>query len=155
MKKNIIKCAIGAIVIAAIAGIIYAAVTINKEKKEADKHLVEISIGELQEKVNNKDTFILVVTKDGCSYCESYKPVIKDVLEEYDVVAYELNQTKLTTKEDQNAYEELVPNITGTPTTVFFKNGEEITVSNRLIGAVKRDKVVDRLKALGYITEKK
>ena len=149
------KCAVVAIIIAAIAGLIYAGVTINKEKKKSDKYLVEISIAELQEKIDKKETFILVVTKDGCSYCESYKPVIKDVLEEYDVVAYNINQTKLTTEEDQNTYEELVPNITGTPTTVFFKNGEETTVSNRLVGAVKRDKVVDRLKALGYITEKK
>ena len=149
------KCAIVAVIIAAIAGLIYAGVTINKEKKESDKYLVEISIAELQEKIDKKETFILVVTKDGCSYCESYKPVIKDVLEEYDVVAYNINQTKLTTEEDQNTYEELVPNITGTPTTVFFKNGEDTTVSNRLVGAVKRDKVVDRLKALGYIEEKK
>ena len=154
MKENIIKCAIVAIIIAAIAGIIFAGVTINKEKNKKDKHLVQLTISELQEKINNKETFILVVTKDGCSYCESYKPVLQDVLVEYDIVGYELNQTTLTSKEDQNTYEELVPNITGTPTTVFFKNGEETTVSNRLVGAVKRDKVVDRFKALGYITEK-
>ncbi len=151
MKENIIKCAIIAVVIAAIAGLIFAGVTINKEKKEKDKHLVQITISELQEKINNKETFILVVTKDGCSYCESYKPVLKDVLSEHDIVAYELNQSTLTSKEDQNTYEELVPNVTGTPTTIFFKNGEETTISNRLVGALKRDKVVDRLKALGYI----
>ena len=38
MKKNIIKCAIVAIVIAAIGGLIYAGVTINGQQKDLDKH---------------------------------------------------------------------------------------------------------------------
>ena len=154
MKENIIKCAIGAIIIAAVAGIIYAAVSINKDKKEKDSHLVEITLSELQEKVNNKETFILVVTQEGCPHCESFKPVLQDVLVEYDTAGYEIVQSKIDEK-DKDAYTDIVPNVTGTPTTLFFKNGEEVTVSNRLVGAVKRDKVVDRLTALGYIEEKK
>ena len=152
MKKNIIKCAIIAVIIAAIGGLIYAGVKINGDKKELDKHLVEISVKELKEKIDNKDTFILVVTKTDCSHCEAFKPVLKDVYKEYNITGYEINTANIA-KEDENLYTDLVPNIEGTPTTVFFKNGEEITVSNRIKGEVKRDKVVNRLKSLGYIEE--
>ena len=152
MKKNIIKCAIVAIVIAAIGGLIYAGVTINGQQKDLDKHLVEISVSELQEKINNKDTFILVVTQTDCSHCEAYKPIVKDVFKEYNITGYELNTAKIAEK-DKDLYTELVPNIKGTPTTVFFKDGEETTVVNRIEGTVKRDKVVNKLKSLAYIEE--
>ena len=152
MKKNIIKCAIVAVVIAAVGGLIYAGVKINGNKKELDKHLVEINVKELKEKIDNKETFILVVTRTDCSHCEAFKPVLKDVYKEYNITGYEINTANIA-KEDESLYTDLVPNIEGTPTTVFFKNGEETTVSNRIKGEVKRDKVVNRLKSLGYIEE--
>ena len=153
MKKNIIKCVIAAVVIAAIGGLIYAGVKINGDKKSLDKHLVEITIKELQEKIEKEDTFILIITQTNCSHCEAFKPVLKDVLKEYDIIGYEINTANIA-DEDKDLYSELVPNVNGTPTTVFFKKGEEITVSNRLVGEVKRDKVVSRLRSLGYIQDK-
>ena len=153
MKKNIIKCVIIAVVIAAIGGLIYAGVKINGDKKDLDKHLVEINVKELQEKIDKKETFILVVTKTDCSHCEAFKPVLKDVFKEYDITGYEINIANIA-DEDKNLYTDLVQNVAGTPTTLFFKEGEETTVSNRLVGEVKRDKVVSRLKSLGYIQDK-
>ena len=153
MKKNIIKCVIAAIVIAAIGGLIYAGVKINGDKKDLDKHLVEITVKELQEKIEKEETFILVITQTNCSHCEAFKPVLKDVFKEYDITGYELNTANIA-DEEKDVYTDLVPNVNGTPTTVFFKKGEETTVTNRLVGEVKRDKVVSRLRSLGYIQDK-
>ena len=150
MKENVIKCAVIAIVIAAIAGLIYAAVAINKQKKETDKHLVEITVKELQEKIEKQETFVLVITRTDCSHCEAFKPVVKDVFKEYNIYGYEINTANIA-DEDKELYTDLVTNVDGTPTTLFFKKGEETTVSNRLVGEVKRDKLVNRLRALGYI----
>ena len=153
MKKNIIKCVIAAIVIAAIGGLIYAGVKINGDKKDLDKHLVEITVKELQKKIEKEETFILVITQTNCSHCEAFKPVLKDVFKEYDITGYELNTANIA-DEEKDLYTDLVPNVNGTPTTVFFKKGEETTVTNRLVGEVKRDKVVSRLRSLGYIQDK-
>ena len=152
-EKNIIKCVIAAIVIAAIGGLIYAGVKINGDKKDLDKHLVEITVKELQEKIEKEETFILVITQTNCSHCEAFKPVLKDVFKEYDITGYELNTANIA-DEEKDLYTDLVPNVNGTPTTVFFKKGEETTVTNRLVGEVKRDKVVSRLRSLGYIQDK-
>ena len=153
MKKNIIKCVIIAVIIAAVGGLIYAGIKINGNKKNLDKHLVEISVKELKEKVDKNETFILVVTRTDCSHCEAFKPVLKDVFNEYNIIGYEINTANIA-EEDQDLFTDIAPNVKGTPTTLFFKDGEETTVSNRLVGEVKRDKVVSRLKSLGYIQDK-
>ena len=102
----------------------------------------------------NKDTFILVITQTKCSHCAQYKPVLKEVLYEYNLKAYEIDQEKLSKKELGKLKN--VANISGTPTTVFIVDGEEINTSSRLKGAVtNKHTIVKRLKAQGYITEEK
>ncbi len=151
MKKKILIFVIVAIVIAACVGLIYAGTILHGKETNEDKHLVEITFNELQEKANNKETFILLVSQTNCSHCLEFKPTFKKVLAKYDITAYNIELDKLNTEEKTKLKD--IANVTSTPTTVFIDNGEEKSTSQRLVGTVTEDRVIKRLKALGYIKE--
>lgn len=121
-------------------------------KKEEENTLVyEINMQQLEEKINNKDTFILVMTQTGCIHCQSYLPTIKKVSREYGVTFYVLNRAKLS-KEEYNRLNDIA-NISGTPTTIFIVDGEEKTTLNRLTGSIEKSRLVEKLISEGYINE--
>lgn len=121
-------------------------------KKEEENTLVyEINMQQLEEKINNKDTFILVMTQTGCVHCQSYLPTIKKVSREYGVTFYVLNRAKLS-KEEYNRLKDIA-NISGTPVTIFIVDGEEKTVLNRLTGSIEKSRLVEKLISEGYINE--
>lgn len=151
MKKKLMVISAVLISLLAIAGIFYASITLNSKSKEEDKHLISVTLDELQKKIDNKDSFILVVTQTKCSHCAQYKPVLKEVLTKYNIYAYEIDESKIAT-EDLGKFKDIA-NITGTPTTLFFTDGVEKTTANRLVGAVTYRKIEQRLKALKYIEE--
>ncbi len=154
MKKKIGIIIGFAVILLAFGFLGYAVIVSAMDTVAKDKTLVELSYKELEKKLNNKDTFILVITQTKCSHCAQYKPVLKEVLYEYNLKAYEIDQEKLSKKELGKLKN--VANISGTPTTVFIVDGEEINTSSRLKGAVtNKHTIVKRLKAQGYITEEK
>lgn len=121
-------------------------------KKEEENTLVyEINMQQLEEKINNKDTFILVMTQTGCVHCQSYLPTIKKVSREYGVTFYVLNRAKLS-KEEYNRLNDIA-NISGTPATIFIVDGEEKTALNRLTGNIEKSRLVEKLISEGYINE--
>ncbi|MBQ8659238.1 MAG: thioredoxin family protein [Bacilli bacterium] len=153
MKKKLLIGLTIIIIALAIFGMIYIGIVNTKNEKNLDKHLIEIKFSELQEKVNNKETFILVLTQTDCSHCAEYKPTFKKVLAEYDVYAYELNiaEDKIT-QEEKNQLKNIA-NTSGTPTTIFIKDGEEVSTATRLVGNKPTSDIIKRLKAMGYIKE--
>lgn len=148
MKKTWII--IGTLVIAVAVGIGIFYLTKKEEPKTESEMLVDVSGEDFKKKIENKDSFILVVSKDGCPFCEQYYPVLISVLEKYDVTAYRINLTKLS--KEEITYLNDIANVSGTPTTVFITNGEEKTTLNRLVGGgITKKTLVSRLKSLGYI----
>mgnify|MGYP004536547623 CR=1 FL=1 len=151
MKKNIFII-IGIVIVAlAIAGLVYASTTLNKKNNDVDSHLVELNMSELQSKIDNKETFILVISQTDCSHCAEYKPILKEVLAENNITAYEIDEKKLT--KEENGQLKNIANISGTPTTVFIVDGEEKSTQSRLVGSANKTKIINRLKANGYIKE--
>jgi len=124
----------------------------NKNNKEdSDKYLVSISLNELEEKVANKESFILVITQTDCSHCKQYKPTLKEVLNDYKITAYELDEQEFNAEEKGRLG--AIANVAGTPTTVFITEGEEKSTTDRLVGAVPRKNIISRFKSMGYIKE--
>lgn len=151
MKKRILFfCAI-AIVILAIIGMIYACVTLKGQEQNEDNHLIEINFNELNKKVENKETFILLISQTECTHCLAYKPLLKKVLAKYDITAYELSLDKLS--KEENAQLKNIANVSGTPNTVFIFDGEEKNTANRIVGEATESEITSRLKAMGYIEE--
>lgn len=151
MKKKVIIISVLAVAIIAISLLVYASIKLNGQAKEEDSHLIEISFSELQEKIDNKETFIFVITQKQCSHCAEYKPVLKKVLAEYDIYAYELSLDNLDAEKKGKLND--IANVSGTPATIFIEDGVEKNTSSRLSGTKTESKIVSRLKAMGYIEE--
>ena len=123
----------------------------KEEEKDEYKNLISLSLDELEEKVANKDTFILVITQKDCAHCAEYKPILEKVLEDYDITAYEIDEQEFT--EEERGRLQAIANVSGTPNTIFITNGEEKSTTNRIVGSAQRSKIISRLKTQGYIKE--
>ena len=103
-------------------------------------------------KLSYEEIFILCVSASECIHCKEFKPKLKKVAKEYDITIYYTNTDDF--KKEQ--YEEFKKKFSfdgGTPTTIFFKNGEEKTTANRINGNVKIEKIISKLKNNGFISE--
>ena len=149
MKKKLWVFLGLAVSIGAIVAIVYAAITLNKQQEIEDNYLIELSYKELEEKIKNKDSFMLIYTQSTCSHCHQFKPVLKKTLAKQNFYGYEIVIDKLETSDRAKLND--IANVSNTPTIVFIKDGEEINSSSRLVGARSEEEIVNKLKYLGYI----
>ena len=147
MKKKYIILTIG-LVILLLLGILF----LFKYKIITNPYFINISYNELIEKINNKDTFALCVSRVNCSHCKSYKPKLNKITKDYNIIIYYTDIDKYTKKEYES-FKEKISFDGGTPTTIFFKEGEEKTTATRIEGDASLEKIVNKLKQNGFITE--
>ena len=103
-------------------------------------------------KVDNKDKFILVVSKSTCSHCATYKPKIEAIVKEYGIDVYYIDYDEETEDTQKEFLEKF--NLDGaTPMTLFFEKGKEISVLNRIEGDLSSEKVITTFKKMGFISE--
>ena len=151
-KQNLVNLLIIVILTIAVCSGCYYLINKNNNKSEIKYSNVNvISIDSLRDKISNKESFILVITRDNCSHCQAFLPVINKIGIKYNVTFYACSQTDLS--DDDLTYLRNVANISGTPTTVFIQNGEETSTTNRLVGETPEYRVIEKLKAMGYINE--
>lgn len=148
-KKNIIISA----VIIVLTVIICAAIWfIGKGFNKTEyPYIHELTFNELESKLNNQDSFVLIITQTGCSHCEAYLPVVQNVSNKYKVDFYVLNRTNISDEERTKLKN--IANISGTPTTLFYTSGEEKSALNRLVGQATEYRLVEKLSSEGYIHE--
>ena len=148
-KKNIIISA----VIIVLTVIICAAIWfIGKGFTKTEyPYIHELTFNELESKLNNQDSFVLIITQTGCSHCEAYLPVVQNVSNKYKVDFYVLNRTNISDEERTKLKN--IANISGTPTTLFYTSGEEKSALNRLVGQATEYRLVEKLTSEGYIRE--
>ena len=148
-KKNIIISA----VIIVLTVIICAAIWfIGKGFNKTEyPYIHELTFNELESKLNNQDSFVLIITQPGCSHCEAYLPVVQNVSNKYKVDFYVLNRTNISDEERTKLKN--IANISGTPTTLFYTSGEEKSALNRLVGQATEYRLVEKLTSEGYIHE--
>lgn len=114
-------------------------------------NLKTVSFNELSKKLENGDSFFFEVVQDGCSHCANFTPKLKEVLNEYDVIGYQLNLTDLT-EENYKTFNSMF-DVDGTPTTIFIVNGKEVSLLQRIDGDVSKEKIISKLKTNKYINE--
>lgn len=114
-------------------------------------NLKTISFNELSKKLENGESFFFEVVQDGCSHCANFTPKLKEVLNEYDVIGYQLNLTDLT-EENYETFNSMF-DVDGTPTTIFIVNGKEVSLLQRIDGNVSKEKIISKLKTNKYINE--
>lgn len=113
------------------------------------QYLKDLSYNEFKEMRENKEDFFMVVIQDGCHHCENYIPILTEVLKEYNVTGYTLNLTYLTEEEDDLFFSEY--GVDGTPNTLFFKDGKETSIMQRIDGEASKTIIINKLKNNGYI----
>lgn len=119
------------------------------------KYLKEISLNKLYKMTEEKETFILELSQDGCSHCAAFNPVFKKVLKEYEVEAKYLNISKLTEEEYNQFIKDFNDNNQklGTPTVIFFTDGHEKTTMSRIVGEASEKEIIRKLKQHNYIKD--
>lgn len=131
--------------LAVVLGIIYF-ISVN------NSNLIKLDYGEVIEKVNNKENFILCVSAKNCVHCKKYKPKLKEIANNYDIEIYYVNVNEFKDKE-YDFFKTKFNFDGGTPTTILFKDGEEKTTASRIEGNERIEKIIDKLKSNGFITE--
>ena len=109
----------------------------------------EISLNEFNKKIENKENFVLYVGNEGCHNCVSYEPKLKEVLKEYNLTIYKLDNSKLSEDEFNKLNEKF--SVSGTPTIMFITKGDEETTLNRIVGDTSKEKTIEKFKVNGYI----
>lgn len=113
-------------------------------------NLIKLSYDEIMEKIDNKENFILCISRTTCSHCNVYKPKLRKVANKYDIKIYYTDVDKYS-KDDLKNFNSKISFDGGTPTTLFIKDGEEKTTATRIEGDVSIEKIVDKLKKNGFI----
>lgn len=108
-----------------------------------------VSLDELNEKIDNKDSFVLTIGSSSCSHCANFQPKMETVIKVHQVEVFYIDVLKLKEKEYKDFLARL--NFEGTPTTIFFKDGKETSMSNRIDGDKKIEVIEEKMKKAGFI----
>ena len=108
-----------------------------------------ISLDEVYEKLDQKDSFILTIGSSNCSHCASFKPKMETVIKLYKVQVFYIDISELNEDEYKKFVQRM--NFTGTPTTIFFEDGKETAMSNRIEGDKDIETIESKMKKAGYI----
>ena len=113
-------------------------------------YLKEIKYDQVVEKINNKESFVLLLSQTTCAHCMDFKPKLAEVAKKYKVEIYYL-ETNLLGADALAKFKVDYFSFDGTPTTIFVIDGEEKTAANRINGDVSKEKVIAKLKSNGFI----
>ena len=136
-------------IFSAIILVVILVVLVFSNAKASKYGLFELKCDEVIEKINNKESFVLVVSQTTCTHCISYKPVLESVAKKYKIKAYYVD-VNLFSEEEDNEFKKYV-SYSDTPSTLFIKDGEESTRANRIVGEANEEKIVSKLKQNGFI----
>ena len=109
--------------------------------------LIELTLDNVVEKLENKEDFILCISRTTCSHCYDYKPKLESVAKEKNIDIYYIDVDKY----DEDEFSNIISFDGSTPTTIFIKNGEESTTANRINGDASKTKIINKLKSNGFI----
>lgn len=97
----------------------------------------DISPSQLNEKISAKETFVLVASQSTCGACKAYEPTVEEFIQkDKDIKLYDVVIDKVSDAQEKNDFLTKY-NITGTPTTLFFKDGELKTMVEGVISLDK------------------
>lgn len=116
--------------------------SVNEEKTPTYENIKTISIKDYENKLNNGEKMIVLVSRKGCGYCTLYEPTFNEVLGQLGYVAYKIDIATFTSKEEYELFESLF-NIKGTPTTLVIDNKE---IKNSISGNQAKETVIEWLK---------
>ncbi len=120
-----------------------------KEKYQID-FLEELTINQVREKIERKDSFLLLSSRNFCETCERYLPNLKEMMELYDLKIYYIDREIIDEKSKDYEYlkqmdERLQKHLGYTPYLMYFKNG---LLDQELVGKKEKNELEEFIKKL-------
>lgn len=137
--KRTLKCILGVLLVIGLVGC-----SSKKDRSDIEVEnggLVVISAQEVMDKIDNKDTFVFILTQTGCSHCQQYEPHVVEVCQEKNIQIYQI----IADKDDADSINELMERygIEYTPTTFVVDAGE---IEDSFVGSISTDELIKYLK---------
>ena len=118
-------------------------------KKFSKGEVVTAYADEVLEKLENKESFIVYVGYDDCQSCKEFKPILNQLIENYDITIYYLPTDDKQTEDQLNEIQyNYFYRMYWTPTTYIVEDGELIAIKEQLI---EYEELVEWLKEYGKI----
>ena len=118
-------------------------------KKFAKGEVVTAYADEVLEKLENKESFIVYVGYDDCQSCKEFKPILNQLIENYDITIYYLPTDDKQTEDQLNEIQyNYFYRMYWTPTTYIVEDGEVLAIKEQLI---EYEELVEWLKEYGKI----
>ena len=146
MKKSDIALIVGVILVILISIFAFSGKEDKIEKpvvlSDSFAEVKSTTYSEYKEMLDNNKTFIILIVREGCSYCQKFEPIVKEVVSEKSIPVYQIDIATLEENElqdFQNSNKYLKNNDWGTPTTLVLKGSEVI---DSLSGYTEKDEFV-------------
>lgn len=120
-----------------------------------------ISAESAVERIDNKESFVIVVGSTTCHACQSFQPVLEAIVDNYedlpifkiyidDEDPISVEGQKEQVRVNFQELQEKTESMPSTPTTLFIKDGE---VADRMVGNKEYSKVIAKLQSTGFISK--
>ena len=132
-------------IIIMVGVVLFIALTVYafiKDGKSSDL-IEEVSYSKLQSIIKEKEKNIILIGRDDCSHCISFRPTMESVAKQYKMKVYYINTNTIDNEEDYNALWTFF-DANGTPTTAVVSDGKLIA---REEGELTRSNLISFLKA--------
>lgn len=80
----------------------------------SNSNLIELDYHNLENKINNKESFVVCISRTTCSHCNDYKPKLRKVANKYKINIYYTDIDKYN-KTDLEKFNKLISFDGGTP----------------------------------------
>lgn len=110
--------------------------------------LQELTYSEYQEKIDNKESFVLIIERATCSHCVNFMPVAENFAKDNNVPMYYVDtdtfsEEDWTEFEKSNSFLKKNSNSWGTPTTIVLAGEEAV---DYIEGETTADKLLELYK---------
>lgn len=153
-KERIQSIIIAVLSLIIVFGVAFFASELKYCDVKEEIQLEEIGMNEFITLLNDESASIIYIARPGCGYCQQQQPIMKAVVNEYNLTVHYLNTDNLTNenmsyifKLDEKLFGENGKNF-GTPTTLIVKKGE---IVDSVIGLTQNKDLVTFFKENGFI----
>lgn len=111
----------------------------------------QINFDKYQTLIDDNKSFAIEIMSSSCSHCESLKPKLESVVDDYKIELYQLDVSKIN-DDEYDKLKSLIGKVS-TPQIIFYVDGEENSSATRIFGDVSTDKLIEKFKENGYISK--
>lgn len=131
---------------------IFILISCSIKSKNNCQNCTEINFIELTKKIENNDTFIIILKDDKCNICQKYNYVLDNYINKYNQIIYFINSALLNLNDENiNNLICLIKEKTGIndnailPSTLFYLDGILVNVE---IGILSEKELADNIDLL-------